>query len=134
MVFFEAMTKVAPSPLLSIGALARETGVSVRSIRHYEAQGILSSIRASNGYRLFPHSAVTQVRRIQQMTATGFSVSDIRSFPECMRVIEGARNCSEADSVARRRLASIERQLDGLERRPARLLRPLTDGVIPPFD
>lgn len=128
------MNEAAPDALFSIGRLARETGVSVRSIRHYEAEGLLSSMRASNGYRLFPRNAVTQVRQIQRMIATGFSVAEIRSFPDCMRMIEGAATCSQTDEALRRRLASIDSQLADLERRRARLLRTLQEGVIPPVE
>ncbi|WP_133646264.1 MerR family transcriptional regulator [Paraburkholderia flava] len=122
------------SPPLTIGALASETGASVRSIRHYDEHGLLTSVRASNGYRVFPRAAVTQVRQIQRMIATGFSVADIRAFPDCMRMIEGANACSQTSDVQRKRLASIERQIADLERRRARLLKTLNEGIVPPLD
>lgn len=121
-------------PPLTIGALASETGASVRSIRHYDEHGLLTSVRASNGYRVFPRAAVTQVRQIQRMIATGFSVADIRAFPDCMRMIEGANACSVTSDVQRKRLASIERQIADLERRRARLLKTLNEGIVPPLD
>jgi MerR family transcriptional regulator, copper efflux regulator len=120
--------------LLTIGELASKTGASVRSIRHYDEHALLSSVRTSNGYRAFPIAAVTQVRQIQRMIATGFSLADIRSFPDCMRMIEGASSCSETSDVQRKRLASIERQITDLERRRARLLKTLADGAVPPLD
>lgn len=122
------------SPPLTIGALAKETGASVRSIRHYDEHGLLTSVRASNGYRVFPRAAVTQVRQIQRMIATGFSIADIRAFPDCMRMIEGANACSQTSDVQRTRLASIERQIADLERRRARLLKTLNEGIVPPLD
>lgn len=120
--------------LLTIGELARETGASVRSIRHYDEHGLLTSVRASNGYRAFPLAAVTQVRQIQRMIATGFSLADIRSFPDCMRMIEGAGSCPETSDAQRKRLASIERQIEDLERRRTRLLKTLAEGAVPPLD
>jgi DNA-binding transcriptional MerR regulator len=119
---------------LSIGALARETGASVRSIRHYDEHGLLTSMRADNGYRAFPPEAVTQVSQIQRMIATGFSLAEIRSFPDCMRMIEGAGSCPETTEAQRKRLASIERQIADLERRRERLLKTLAEGVVPPLD
>jgi len=119
---------------LSIGELARATGASVRSIRHYDEHALLSSVRATNGYRAFPIVAVTQVRQIQRMIATGFSLADIRSFPDCMRMIEGAGSCAETSDAQRKRLASIERQIADLECRRLRLLKMLADGAVPPLD
>lgn len=123
----------SPSPL-SIGELARQTGASLRSIRHYDDHGLLTSSRAANGYRTFPHAVVAQVRQIQRMLATGFSLAEIRGFPDCMRMIEGAATCPETSFAQRERLVSIERQIADLERRRARLLKTLADGVIPPLD
>jgi DNA-binding transcriptional MerR regulator len=126
-------TLTSNSPALGIGALAKETGASVRSIRHYDEHGLLASVRAANGYRTFPRAAVTQVRQIQRMIATGFSLAEIRAFPDCMLMIEGARSCSETTDAQRKRLASIEKQIGDLERRRARLLKTLEEGVVPPL-
>ncbi|MEX5575714.1 MerR family transcriptional regulator [Pseudomonas lijiangensis] len=128
------MTKPTPKSTMSIGELARETGASVRSIRHYDEHGLLNSMRANNGYRTFPEIAVTQVRQIQRMIATGFSLAEIRSFPDCMRMIEGAAACPDTTAAQRERLASIEQQINDLERRRVRLLKMLSEGVVPPLD
>lgn len=124
-----------PSPeLLTIGELARRTGASVRSIRHYDGHGLLASVRADNGYRMFPGKAVTQVGQIQRMIATGFTIEDIRGFPDCMLLLEGARSCEQTSEVQRQRLAAIERQIADLERRRARLIKTLSEGAVPPVD
>lgn len=128
------MENTAAATLLTIGKLARATGVSVRAIRHYDANHLLASFRACNGYRLFPLTSIAQVRQIQRMLATGFSLAEIRAFPDCMRLSEGAGVCSETTALQRKRLADIEAQIAGLERRRARLLRTLAEGVIPPLD
>ncbi|WP_250469607.1 MerR family transcriptional regulator [Caballeronia sp. GAFFF2] len=128
------MTRSAEHTLLTIGELSRETGASVRSIRHYDEHGLLTSVRASNGYRVFPHAAISQVKQIQRMIATGFSLADILAFPDCMRLVEGAVTCPETTALQRERLVSIERQIADLERRRARLLKTLNEGVVPPLD
>ncbi|MBB1623847.1 MerR family transcriptional regulator [Achromobacter sp. UMC71] len=121
-----ASTMPAPMP---IGALARATGASIRSIRHYDEHGLLASARADNGYRLFSAQAIVQVRQIQRLIATGFSLAEIRGFPDCMRMIEGATACSETSLVQRQRLASVERQIADLERRRTRLRQMLAEGA-----
>ncbi|WP_321861436.1 MerR family transcriptional regulator [Burkholderia cenocepacia] len=121
-------------PLLTIGKLAQLTGASVRSIRHYDEHGLLASVRADNGYRLFPDKAVTQVKQIQRMIATGFTLDDIRGFPDCMLLIDGARSCDQITDVQRERLEAIDRQIADLEKRRARLVKMLRDGAVPPLD
>ena len=128
------MNRMPSQELLGIGELAQRTGASVRSIRHYDGHGLLASVRASNGYRMFPDKAVTQVRQIQRMIATGFTIEDIRGFPDCMLLIEGARSCNQINDVQRKRLEAIDRQIKDLERRRARLLKTLSEGAIPPVD
>lgn len=128
------MTKTLAPSLLTIGDLALQTGASVRSIRHYDDQNLLASVRASNNYRAFPVAAVAQVRQIQRMIATGFSLDDIRSFPDCMLMIEGALSCPETSDAQRKRLAAIERQIVDLEKRRARLIKTLAEGAVPPLD
>ncbi|KWU27667.1 MULTISPECIES: MerR family transcriptional regulator [Burkholderia] len=121
-------------PLLTIGKLAQLTGASVRSIRHYDEHGLLASVRAANGYRLFADNAVTQVKQIQRMIATGFTLDDIRGFPDCMLLIDGARSCDQITDVQRARLEAIDRQIADLEKRRARLVKMLRDGAVPPLD
>jgi len=121
----------APSPPLSIGQLATATGVSVRSLRHYEAQGLLVAGRGANGYRHFPTSAVAQVRQLQRLLGAGFSLAEIRGFPDCMRLIEGAQACPETSAAQRQRLRTLERQIDELESRRTRLLAMLRDSEAP---
>jgi len=128
------MAKSKPQSPLSIGELARRTGASLRSIRHYDDNGLLVSTRAANGYRLFPSAAVAQVRQLQRLIAAGFSLAEIRLFPDCMRMVEGAAACPETTGVQRRRLASIERQIAELEQRRTRLRKMLAEGIQPSPD
>jgi DNA-binding transcriptional MerR regulator len=58
---------------MRIGELATRAGVSVRSLRYYEQQNLLTSERGSNGQRRYSESAVDRVRLIQQLYAAGLS-------------------------------------------------------------
>ncbi|CAB3784239.1 MerR family transcriptional regulator [Paraburkholderia fynbosensis] len=128
------MNQTPAQKLLTIGELSQRTGASVRSIRHYDEHELLASVRGSNGYRMFPDKAVTQVKQIRRMIATGFTIEDIRGFPDCMLLLEGARTCDQISDVQRQRLETIERQIADLERRRIRLLKTLSEGAIPPID
>lgn len=119
---------------LSIGELARRSGASVRSIRHYDAQGLLISRRADNGYRIFPVAAVAQVRQIGRLIAAGFSLADIAAFPNCMLAVDGAAMCPETAPAQHKLLAAIEAEMSALEHRRKRLRAMLIDGSGMPAD
>lgn len=100
---------------LKIGQLSRETGVSIRSIRHYDAHELLNSSRSENGYRVFSVKAITQVRQIQRLINSGFNLKEISTFPECMRLKEGAAFCPETIATQRQRLTKIEDRITDLQ-------------------
>lgn len=115
------MSKQPSSDLMKIGELAEASGVSVRSIRHYDQRGMLASSRSGNGYRAFQPVSVNQVKQIQRLIAAGFSLEEIRSFPECMLLIEGALACPETSETQRKRLAILDKQIEMLDRQRSRL-------------
>lgn len=55
------------------GELATRTGVSVRALRYYEEQNLLTSERSPSGQRHYPDSAVDRVQLIQQLYAAGLT-------------------------------------------------------------
>ncbi|WP_308203445.1 MerR family transcriptional regulator [Lentzea californiensis] len=58
------MTTTFLATAMKIGELARRTGVSPRSLRYYEQQGLLHSTRSSGGQR---HYAATEVGRVEMI-------------------------------------------------------------------
>ena len=108
---------------LSIGELAQKSGVSVRAVRHYDNHGLLKSTRGSNGYRYFNEQAIAQVRQIRCFITLGFTIAEIYSFPECMRLIEGATFCPETQQLQKQRLDKIEMQISDLEVKKSALLK-----------
>ncbi len=56
---------------MQIGELSRRSGASVRSLRHYEQQGLLSSERRVSGYRDYPANAVAIVQNIRSLLEIG---------------------------------------------------------------
>lgn len=118
-----------PTGTITIGNLAKRSGVSVRSIRHYEEEGVLTCYRGDNGYRFFSIEAITQVRQIQRLISFGFNLKDIRTFPECMRLVEGAEFCEETLSAQQSLLQSIDHQIETLEERKYQLLKTMSENI-----
>ena len=65
---------------MRIGELAAQTGVSVRSLRYYEEQGMLSSERSANGQRRYGEDAVSRVVLIRQFFAVGMNSTTIAAL------------------------------------------------------
>ncbi|WIB34070.1 MerR family transcriptional regulator [Curtobacterium sp. MCSS17_005] len=56
---------------MRIGELAERAGVSVRSLRYYEEQGLLESERTTGGHREYREPDVARVRFMQMLYAAG---------------------------------------------------------------
>jgi len=102
-----------------IGELATATGTTARALRHYEQAGLISSERASNGYRLYDEQAVVRVRNIRHLLAAGLTLDDVRVFLPCLDGDVAAVGVGEAAHVARR-----ERARQSLGDRLERLAQP----------
>ncbi|MEU5620289.1 MULTISPECIES: MerR family transcriptional regulator [Streptomyces] len=104
---------------MRIGELARRTGVSERSLRYYEAQGILKADRTPGGHRDYPEGAVDRVIRIQEFYAAGLCSSKIAELLPCVRDADGGPS-----AIATPRLVDdltlerdrIDRRIDELRR------------------
>jgi DNA-binding transcriptional MerR regulator len=77
---------------MRIGELARHSGVSERSLRYYEKQGMLVSNRTPGGHRDYPERAVDRVILIQQLFAAGLHSAKIAEMLPCMRDPDGGPN------------------------------------------
>lgn len=95
---------------MKIGELAARTGVSIRSLRYYDEQGLLTPVRRENGYREYSPFAEEQVRTIQLYLNLGLSTEQIASFLHCVLTSKEAF-CKEVFPVYRQKLAEIEAQI-----------------------
>ncbi|MES4900794.1 MULTISPECIES: MerR family transcriptional regulator [unclassified Streptomyces] len=69
---------------MRIGELAARAGVSVRSLRYYEEQGLLASTRSASGQRHYTDDDVERVRFIQRLYAAGLSSRTIVELLPCV--------------------------------------------------
>ena len=104
---------------MRIGELATATGATPRALRLYEAEGLLASERASNGYREFSARAVVRVRNIRELLALGFTIGDVRTFvphldQELPPVFGDTAPCETSMRVGRERLATLRARIDAL--------------------
>jgi DNA-binding transcriptional MerR regulator len=95
---------------VKIGELSTRTGVSVRSLRYYEQQKLLTSMRQDNGYREYTFLAEQQVRTIQFYLALGISTEQIASFLNCVLKNKEAF-CTEVLPIYEQKLKEIDDQI-----------------------
>ncbi|WP_254786975.1 MerR family transcriptional regulator [Curtobacterium sp. MCBA15_001] len=69
---------------MRIGDLAARAGVSVRSLRYYEEQGLLVAERTTSGQRTYDEPAVDRVRLVQQLYAAGLSSRTVAQLLPCV--------------------------------------------------
>lgn len=66
---------------ISIGKLAKLSGVSQVTLRYYERIGLIPmSARSSGGYRLYSFDLLTRIQFIQKAKRLGFSLRDIKQL------------------------------------------------------
>lgn len=79
---------------MHIGELADRTGLSLRTIRHYDEIGLLKpSGRSEGGFRLYTGSDLERLLVIRRMKPLGFSLDEMA---ELLRIID-ARSADDAN-------------------------------------
>ncbi|TWV30573.1 MerR family transcriptional regulator [Streptomyces misionensis] len=92
--------------LLTIGELARATGLSVRTIRYWSDEGVLTPVtRSPGGYRLYDAASVARLELIRTLRELGLGLDDVR------RVVAGERTVAE---VAATHVAALDAQIRSL--------------------
>ena len=67
------------SEAMKIGDLARRTGLTVRTLHHYDAIGLLKpSLHTEAGYRLYTARDIARLQQVLSLRQLGFSLEEIR--------------------------------------------------------
>lgn len=99
---------------VTIGRLAKASGVKVPTIRYYEQIGLLPSPpRTEGNQRRYPPVAVERLAFIRHARELGFDLPAIRELLSL--AAHPTAPCDDADDLARRQLAAVERRIASLE-------------------
>ena len=98
--------------LIRIGEVARGAGVSVRAVRYYEEQGLLTPERSPSGQRLYRQDAIARVRFFQQMYAAGLTSQRITELLPCW---EAGHTDADQRAMLRIERERIQAKIDELE-------------------
>ncbi|MEG3752960.1 MerR family DNA-binding protein [Psychromonas arctica] len=93
--------------MLSISQAAKETGLSVKSIRHYETIGLISAPpREENDYRFYPEEILQQLHFIYKSKQAGFNLKECKAL--LLLSEDEHRNSADVKSIALQKIQEIE--------------------------
>ncbi|MEU3557975.1 helix-turn-helix domain-containing protein [Streptomyces fragilis] len=96
-----------PDALLTIGRLARRTGLPVRTLRFWSDEGAVPPVaRSAGGYRLYDAGSVARAELVRTLRELGLGLHDV------CRVLSGRATVTE---VAEAHVAALDAQIRALE-------------------
>lgn len=103
-----------PNPqYLTIGQLAKRTGLRTSALRYYEEQGLLEpATRTDAGYRLYDEKAEQTLRFIGRAQRLGFALTDIGHLLQGLG--RDALSLDELSQIAGQRYLALEEQITAL--------------------
>lgn len=98
---------------ITIGALARESGVGIETVRFYERKGLLPKpSRRASGYREYTPDDARRIRFIKRAQELGFTLREIQ---EILELGSSRRStCSEVKKRADSKIAEVEAKMRDL--------------------
>ncbi len=95
------------SGLLTIGQLARRTGIAARTLRFWSNEGAVPPAgRSTSGYRLYDAACVARVELVRTLRELGLGLDDV------CRVLDGRATVAE---VAAAHVAALDAQISSLK-------------------
>lgn len=97
---------------MKIGELSRRTGVSVRMLRYYEGEGLLSPQRTDAGYRDYGPVEEQTVHRIKLLGAAGMTLDTIQRLLPCVTSNDPAFTpCNELRKILAQQVDLIDQRI-----------------------
>lgn len=128
--------------MLSIGEIARITGVSRRMLRHWEGSGLIApaAVDEHTGYRRYSRTQVGRVRAISDLRSVGFALAEIVALLDQSHLTEGrlvellrAREHELETQIdeSSARLHEVRKRLDTIQRGRDTIMSTLALGTLP---
>src|SRR5213592_3512849 len=94
---------------MTIGRLAKATGIPESTIRHYERESLLRPAgRSSGNYRLYRRDAAERLTFIGAAQAAGVELGEIKAI---LALETGRVTCAQADRLVSTRLITLRDQM-----------------------
>ena len=94
------MTADTVTGTMHIGELAEKTGLSLRTIRHYDEIGLLkASGRTEGGFRLYTQEDLSRLILIRRMKPLGFTLEEMIELLKVIDTLQGGESGSDNPEV-----------------------------------
>ena len=105
---------MADTGRIAIGALSKQTGTNIETIRYYERVRLLPApARSSGGYRLYGTGHLKRLSFIRRARALGFSLAEVRTL--LTLADQRRRPCAEVRVVAAAHLDDVKGKIADLK-------------------
>lgn len=95
---------------LKIGELAKQTGLTVGTLRYYSGLGLLHPVkRGDNGYRYYSFDAAQQVEFIKKAQTLGFTLEEIKQILAVRD--RGEKPCNLVQSLLNNKIEQLKSQI-----------------------
>jgi MerR family copper efflux transcriptional regulator len=112
--------------LLTIGRVARTTGVPAKTIRYYESLGVLPRpARTAAGYRHYTEQAVQRLAFVRRARALGLPPASLKALVATLDGDQRALVRPRLTALVREQLSAVQRQITDLRHLRAELRRVL---------
>lgn len=99
---------------IQIGQLAKETGLSIDTIRFYERKGLLKkSARSEGGFRLFSSRDVATLKLVRKAQQLGFSLEEIHAL--IILRDQDTQPCRHVQEMLEEKLTVIRQKIEELK-------------------
>ena len=93
------------APVMHIGELAEKTGLSLRTIRHYDEVGLLKPTgRTDGGFRLYTQGDFSRLMLIRRMKPLGFPLEEMTDLLRVIDTLSDSDSDTTVDPDVRREL------------------------------
>jgi Hg(II)-responsive transcriptional regulator len=107
---------------LTIGQVARRSGVGIETVRFYEREGLLAKPpRTSSGYRQFDEEVIARLSFIQRTKELGFTLNEIKELLSLR--VDKERSCDDVRVCAEAKISDIESKINSLQQMKKALVR-----------
>ncbi len=121
------MTERISNRTMHIGELAERTGLSLRTIRHYDEVGLLPATgRTEGGFRVYAENDVERLTLIKQMKPLGFSLEEMAEILDILSALESG---AESGRAGQERLAEFMTRAKDQRAKMARNLSQADDFI-----